>query len=190
MKYSNLILKVAFTAFVAFALTGCLAKGAPKTTYYELDYESNSACAGVTSEKTSVYIAPITALNTYESRMILSKSGAEVKYLPNSKFIAYPSAMFAKSLSNYLDTSCDFKQTLDSASASVRLKIRIIELNAGEENAVISVLARCEKANGETRDAKLTARKKIADFSEGNALAALNEANADLIGQIAEFLRY
>lgn len=132
-------------AISGIMLSGCLAKNAPKLSYYELGYdESKSAKICDRRSNLLVNLAYIKAQNGYESRDIILKDGINIAKLENAKYISSPKDMLQKALILHLDSNCHLKLSSD---AKLQMGLNIIEISIWPDYAFIEIALEIKDEN-------------------------------------------
>ena len=129
-----------FTAVIAgVVFSGCLAKNAPKLSYYELGYNNDSNVTQICDRRADLMLnlAYIKVQDGYNSRDIITKDGINVSKMNNAKYIASPKDMLKKALILYLNSNCHLKLSSD---AKLQMGLNITEISIWPDYAFIEIV--------------------------------------------------
>lgn len=176
-------------------MSGCLAKDAPKLSYYELGYNNDSNVTQICDRRADLMLnlAYIKVQDGYNSRDIITKDGINVSKMNNAKYIASPKDMLKKALVLYLNSNCYLKLSSD---ASLQMGLNITEMSIQPRYAFIQIALELSQNGKVIANEIISAKKSFDDLnnatsSENIAMNAMNLALENALWQIHQAaLRY
>lgn len=160
-----LILFITFAFCLAFS--GCLSKSTKAPNIYELDTNS---CG-----KNALKIDIIISTSALQTRSIFIKENNELMPLNDAKFISFAEDMMEKALVKYF--TCN-----EPNSNSKSLDVRLLELYATKDEAVLSIQVQIDK-----EQKLISARTHTGDLEANTVLTAMNTSLEKVLAQIDNF---
>lgn len=175
-----------FTAvIVGVVFSGCLAKNAPKLSYYELGYDdSNSVNICDRRADTLVNLAYIKVQNGYENRDIIIKDGINIDKLQDAKYISSPKDMLQKALILYLNSNCHLKLSSD---AKLQMGLNITEISIWPDYAFIEIVLEIKDDNRVLSNEIISIKESYKSKPINALNLALNKALQKIHSSVLEY---